>query len=86
MSTHQFKTDGLGIERNNHSDMQKRSSISLLSCFLDVLSLFFSPLNDDNDHHLLVIPEDTHTDEEGGVSSNIIAQKHFRQLHQIKGQ
>ncbi|MFS8009670.1 hypothetical protein Hanom_Chr14g01287681 [Helianthus anomalus] len=61
-------------------------SIPLLSCFLNVLSILFSSLHDDdhNRHHPILL-EDTLIGEKNTVSSNILAQKQFRQLHQIKG-
>lgn len=75
----QFKT-GVQIE---HSNMQS-SSISLFSCFLDTLSLFFTSLCGD-DHHHFIVSEDACIGEKNIASSNIAAQKQFQQLHQIKG-
>ncbi|KAJ0468899.1 hypothetical protein HanRHA438_Chr14g0657811 [Helianthus annuus] len=61
-------------------------STPLLSCFLNVLSILFSPLHDDDYHrHHPILLEDTLIREKNTVSSNIMAQKQFRQLHQIKG-
>lgn len=87
MSSDRLKTKGVEIEHNN-MDNKQSYSISLLSCFLDALSVLFSPLNrdddDDDDHHPM-LDDKSIGDQKNMVSSNAMAQKQFRQVHQIKG-
>lgn len=84
MNTNQFETQGTQVEHNKSSNMHS-SSFSLFSCLLDALSLLFSSLKRDGEHHT-VTSQDKFISESNARSSNITAQKQFRQLPQIKGQ